>query len=205
MKNGGSYFRCVAITGTPWDGRIMSGIKSKIIRTKVHQSPICRRIARTIFSVKNQRRWNTIWRTWSTSSFFIGQKASYAAHVGLVRFPENTRNNWPKKYSAHSPTRICLRDRAMVLAEGKLKRSASIAMRRIVFRSFSDSDSRIRTENLNEILDEPKTLADIRTRSRMRITLTLPCGTRGNGTKRTGSLPYHSTENDSNKKLLFSN
>ena len=43
-------------------------------------------------------------------------------------------------------------------------------------------------EQLNKLLDGPKTLADIWTRWRMRITLTLPRGTSGNGTKTTGSL-----------------
>ena len=43
-------------------------------------------------------------------------------------------------------------------------------------------------EQLKKLLDGPKTLADIWTRWRMRITLTLPRGTSGNVTKTTGSL-----------------
>ena len=75
----------------------------------------------------------------------------------------------------------------MVLAVGKLKRSASVAKRRIVYgklegmdtaRSFSDFESRIYTENLNKLLDGPTTSADIWTMSRMRRTLTLPRGAR---------------------------
>ena len=43
-------------------------------------------------------------------------------------------------------------------------------------------------EQVNKLLDGPKTLADIWTRWRMRITLTLPRCTSGNGTKTTGKL-----------------
>ena len=68
--------------------------------------------------------------------------------------------------------------------------TASIAKRRIAVRKGYSSIGYIYIdgENLKKLLDGPKTPADIWTGSRMRITLTLPRGTSGNGTKTTGSL-----------------
>ena len=45
------------------------------------------------------------------------------------------------------------------------------AMKQKKARSSNDYNSRIRTENLNNLLDGPKTFADIWTRSRMKMTL----------------------------------
>ena len=122
-------------------------IKSKITRTKMHQSVICRHIARTIPSVEKQGRWFAIRGTLSTSSCVkfrpipkfctvqsIGQKASSTAHVRFVWCPQRSQNRLTKdKFDTLSIGYFAffLRDRHMVLAVGAARVSPSEGLRKL--------------------------------------------------------------------------
>ena len=172
---------------------------------------ICRKLTRTIPSVKNQRRSFTIWQCgvlrvvrnffeypvlllfkilgrrhgllhlWDLSDTHVHETIDRREIQHLVH-PAHCVRKGSRHAARYAKTDAHRNTTMRGHAYGKLSSS-------ITNRSSRDSNTMTHTASLNMLFGETKTLADIWTGYQMKIDLTLPHGARGNGTKTTGSLP----------------